>query len=97
MALEFVKLVLSLVFTLAATCQGLKSFPNGDFVCREDGMVVEEGTGNNTACNKDNSALRYQIFGIDCCIKEVKENMKEFFDIFQDSFLSSLNNEKVSY
>jgi len=56
MALEFVKLVLSLVFTLTATCQGLKFFTNGDFVCQEDGTVVEE-TGNDSKCNKDNSAL----------------------------------------
>ena len=53
MALEFVKLILFLVFV---TCQGLNSFPNGDFVCREDGTVVEE-TGNDSTCNKDNSAL----------------------------------------
>ena len=95
MALEFVKLVLSLVFTLNVTCQGLKSFTNGDFVCREDGTVVEE-TGNDRTCNKDNSALRYQIFGIDCCIEEAQENMKEFFEIFEDSFLPSFNTEKVS-
>ena len=92
MTLEFVKLVLSLVFTLNVTCQGLKSFTNGGFIYQEDGTVVEE-TGNDTA---DNSALRYQIFGI----KEAQENMNkffEFFDIFGDDFLPSFNNEKVSY
>ena len=83
MALEFVKLILFLVFV---TCQGLNSFPNGDFVCREDGTVVEE-TGNDSTCNKDNSALWYQIFGIDCCIEEAQENMKEFFwDIWRQFF-----------
>ena len=96
MALEVIKLVLCMAFTLTVTCQSLKSFTNGAFVCQEDGTVVEE-TGNDSACNKDTSTLRYQIFGIDCCIVEARENMKEFFDIFEDSFLPSLNDEKVSY
>jgi len=96
MAFEFVKLILSLVFTLTVTCQDLKSITNGDFVCREDGTVVEE-TGNDSACTKDNSTLRYQLFGIDCCIEEAQENMKNFFDIFEDSFLPTFNNKKVSY
>ena len=92
MALTMIQLVLCSVLALTATCQRLT---NGNFVC---GTSIEE-VGNYDACSKSdyNSALRYQKFGIDYCIEEARESMKDFFQLFKKMDFGSLKASTVSY
>ena len=93
MALKMIQLLFCSVLSLTATCQPLT---NGNFVC---GKEDTEEVGNYDACSKKDykSALRYQNFGIDCCIEEARESMNEFFKLFQKVDFGSLEAETVSY
>jgi len=92
MALKMIQLVLCSMLALTATCQRLT---NGNFLC---GKSIEE-VGNYDACSKKDykSVIRYQKFGIDCCIEEARESMNEFFKLFQKVDFGSLKAATVSY
>jgi len=49
-------------------------------------MYLLNCVGNYDACSKTeyNNTLRYQKYGIDCCIEEARESMNEFFKLFQE-------------
>jgi len=78
------------LFIMISTCQDLI---NGNINCS-----TTDYTGTNVnyynACNSDyNSTQRIIEFGVDCCIREARDSMTEFFKI---SRKIKLDNNTVS-
>jgi len=93
MAFKSVKLVLCLVCALTATChQSTNSLVNGNLQCLQNG-TLDTDFGNYSECNKEDysSIVRYQTFGIDCCIEEARVSMGKFFDISEKIALDAIN------
>jgi len=58
-----------------------KLFKKWNFACRENGGTKVNAIGNYNQCNKEDysSIVRYQTFGIDCCIEEARVSMNDYF------------------
>ena len=91
MAYKVIIFSLTAIIAIITTCQGQTDYyKNGKLICFTDQTVKDY---DNTECEKGyNSALLFQLFGIDCCNAEANNARKEFQTTSKDINIASLDN-----